>query len=185
MASTTYDEWQLQWHTKFSVAIQANTRNMVTFMILLRSPTGVKKKAIEFEIKGFQTMHLYCCSDGVTLNVQCHLTHWGRMTHIFVSKLTTTGRRQAIIWINAVILFTGPLGTKFSEILIEIHTFSLNKIRLQFSSGKWRPFCLGLNVFMMEARVISLGLHSSSHIWVASSVICCYRCNKFDAFEWP
>ena len=29
-------------------------------------------------------------------------------------------RRQAIIWTNAGILLTGPLGTKFSEILIEI-----------------------------------------------------------------
>ena len=29
---------------------------------------------------------------------------------------------------------------------IEIHTFSLKKIHLKMSSGKWRPFCLGLNV---------------------------------------
>ena len=82
------------------------------------------------------------------------LTHWGRVTHICVSKLTTTGsdnglspgRRQAIIWTNAWILLTGPLGTNSSEILIEIHTFSLKKMPLQWSSGKWRPFCLGLNV---------------------------------------
>ena len=30
------------------------------------------------------------------------------------------GRRQAIIWTNAGILLIGPLGTNFSEILIEI-----------------------------------------------------------------
>ena len=56
------------------------------------------------------------------------LTHWGRVTHMCVSKLTiigsdnglTPGRRQAIIWINAGILLIGPLGTNFSEILIEI-----------------------------------------------------------------
>ena len=30
--------------------------------------------------------------------------------------------------------------------LIEIHTFSFQKIHLKMSSGKWRPFCLGLNV---------------------------------------
>ena len=30
--------------------------------------------------------------------------------------------------------------------LIEIHTFSLTKIRLKMSSGKLRLFCLGLNV---------------------------------------
>ena len=30
------------------------------------------------------------------------------------------GWHQAIIWTNAGILFMGPLGTNFSEILIEI-----------------------------------------------------------------
>ena len=56
------------------------------------------------------------------------LTHWGRLTHICVGKLTiigsdnglSPGRRQAIIWTNAGILLIGPLGTNFSEIFIEI-----------------------------------------------------------------
>ena len=82
------------------------------------------------------------------------LTHWGRVTHICVGKLTIIGsdnglspeRRQAIIWTNAGILFIGPLRTTFSEILIEVLTFSFKKMRLKVSSGKWRPFCLGLNV---------------------------------------
>ena len=76
------------------------------------------------------------------------------MTHICVGKSTIIGsdnglspdRRQAIIWTNAGLLLIGPWGTNFSEILIEIHTFSFKKIRLKVSSGKWRPFCLGLNV---------------------------------------
>ena len=42
--------------------------------------------------------------------------------------------------------FNGPLGTNFSEMLIEIHTFSFKKIHLKMSSGKWLPFFLGLNV---------------------------------------
>ena len=75
------------------------------------------------------------------------------MTHICVSKVTiivsdnglSPGRRQAIIWNNAGILLIGLLGTNFCEILIEIHTFSFMKIHLKMS-GKWRPFCLGLNV---------------------------------------
>ena len=82
------------------------------------------------------------------------LTHWGRVTHICVSKLSTIGSdnglsptwRQAIIWTNARILLIGPLGTNFSEILIKIPTFSFKKMRLKLSSWKWRPFCLGLNV---------------------------------------
>ena len=67
------------------------------------------------------------------------LTHWGRVTQICVSKLTiigsdnglSPGRRQAIIWTNAGILLIGPLGTNFSEILIEILTFSFKKMRLR------------------------------------------------------
>ena len=59
------------------------------------------------------------------------LTHWGRVTHICISKLTIIGsdnglspeRRQAIIWSNAGILLIGRLGTNFSDILIEIQTF--------------------------------------------------------------
>ena len=46
------------------------------------------------------------------------------------------GRRQAIIWTNAVILLIGPLATNFSEILIEIYTFSFKKPHLKTSSRK-------------------------------------------------
>ena len=82
------------------------------------------------------------------------LTHWGRVTHICVGKLTTIGsvnglspgRRQAIIWTNAGILLIGPLGTNFSETLNGIQTFSFKKMHLKMSSAKWRPSCLGLNV---------------------------------------
>ena len=81
------------------------------------------------------------------------LTHWGRVTHICVSKLTIIGadngllpgRRQAIIWTNAGILLIGPLGTNFSEILIAIETFSFKKKHMKISSAKWRLFHLGLN----------------------------------------
>ena len=90
------------------------------------------------------------------------LTHWGRMTHICVSKLTSTGsdnglspsRRQAIIWSNAGILLIRTLGTNFSEILSKIHTFSFKKIHLKMSSGKWRPFCLGLKVLTHYPRPV-------------------------------
>ena len=72
------------------------------------------------------------------------LTHWGRVTHICVSKLTiigsanglSPGRRQAIIWTNAGILLIRPLGTNFNEILIEMLTFSFMKMCLKVSSAK-------------------------------------------------
>ena len=82
------------------------------------------------------------------------LTHWGCVMHICIGYLTIIGsdngllpgRRQAIIWTNAGLLLIVHLGTNFSEILIEIYTFSFKKMHLKMSSGKWRPFCLGLNV---------------------------------------
>ena len=82
------------------------------------------------------------------------LTHWGRVTHIWVSEIIiiasdnglSPGRCQAIIWTNAWILLTGPLATNFSEISIGIKIFSFKKMHLKMSSAKWRPFCLGLNV---------------------------------------
>ena len=82
------------------------------------------------------------------------LTHWGRVTHICVSELTiigsdnglSPGRRQAIIRTNAGILLIRPLGTNFSESLIEILIFPFKKMRLKVSSAKRQPFCLGLNL---------------------------------------
>ena len=96
--------------------------------------------------------------DGVIQNsrgyLAWYLTHWGRVTHICVSKLTiidsddglSPGRRRTIIWTNAKILLLGPLGTNSSEILLEIHTFSFKKMRLKVSSAEWRPSCPGLIV---------------------------------------
>ena len=94
-----------------------------------------------------QWHHLATISAG---NNGCHepLTHWGWVTHICVGKTTiigsdnglSPGRRQAIIWTNAGILLTGPLGTNLSEILIGIQTFSFKKMHLKTSSAKWHPF---------------------------------------------
>ena len=97
-----------------------------------------------------QFKHFSCFLSSVNLI----LTHWGRVTHICVSYFTSIvsdnglspGRCQAIIWTNAGVLLIEPLATNFSEILIGIHIFSFNKIHLKKSSGKWRAFCLGLNV---------------------------------------
>ena len=41
------------------------------------------------------------------------------------------------------LLFIGPSGTNFSEILIKIQIFSFRKMRLKISSAKWRQFCQG------------------------------------------
>ena len=110
---------------------------------------------------------IFCCqpASNVKLNIlqgclaaslskYIHLTHWGRVTHICVSDLTSIGsdnslspgRRQAIIRTNAGLMLIELLGTNFSEILIAILIFSLKKMHLKVSFTKRRPFCLGLNV---------------------------------------
>ena len=71
---------------------------------------------------------------------------------VFFSCLSP-GQRRAIIWTNVGILLIGPLGINFSEILIEINTFSFNKMHLKMSSGKWRLFRLGLNVLNWDGTM--------------------------------
>ena len=92
------------------------------------------------------------------------------MTHISAGHLTiigsdnglSPGRRQAIIWTNAGILLIWLLGTNFSEILIEIHILPFKKMHLKMSSGKWRPFCLGLNVLTRSGAICRQPSQSSS-----------------------
>ena len=111
------------------------------------------------------------------------LTHWGRVTHISVSKLIiigsdndlSPGRRQAIIWTNDGILLIGTLRTNFSEMLIEIRTFSFKKVGLKVSSAKWRPFCLGLNVLtcLLIIRLLASPGNHQLWSWYVRSIFSC------------
>ena len=98
------------------------------------------------------------------------LTHWGRVVHICVSKLTiigsdnglSPGLRQAIIWTNAGILLIGQ-PKKINEILLGNHSFSFMKIHLKMPSGKWLPFGVGVNVlkkrFLLTSRYWYIAYH--------------------------
>ena len=120
--------------------------------------------------------------DRLPTELKITLTHWGRVTHICINRLTIIGsdngllpgRRQAIIWTNAGILLIGPLGTNFSEICIGIQTFSLKKIHLKMSSAKWRLFCLGLNVLKHTEASVKwaplCGLHFKCIVWLKTFV---------------
>ena len=141
-------------------------------------------------------VHIYWSSQP---RVFWHLTHWCRVTHICVCKITiigsdnglSPGRRQAIIWTNAGIWSMGPLGTNFSEILIETHTFSFRKMHLKMSSGKRQPFCLGLNVLMSlcyykclyKFLLLSCKMVSGHQIYIQSH----YHQRKFENLlsAWP
>ena len=104
------------------------------------------------------------------------LSHWDRVTHICVIKVTnigsnnglSPGRRQAIIWTNDGILLIWPLGTNFNETLIGLHLFSFNKMRLKMSSGYRRPFCPGLNVLTVKLSLMIIPQQTqlSRHIYI-------------------
>ena len=69
------------------------------------------------------------------------LTHWGRVAHMYVSKVTnigsdkgmSPGRREAIIWTNAGIFLIRTSGTNFSKILSKMYAFSFKKMYLQMA----------------------------------------------------
>ena len=135
--------------------------------------------------------HVNCCyaRDGIFWlqgSILCLLTHWGRVTHICVSKLTiigsdnglSPGRRQAIIWTNDGILLIWTIGTNFSEISSEIHAFSFKKMHLKMESAKWRPFCHGLNVLMHW--ILKLPVHQEACHWLCgtNNMYCCSIVNS-------
>ena len=81
--------------------------------------------------RSYQYRNSHCACKKINAIGFCTLIvvpHWGRVTHICISKLTITGsdnglssiRQQAIIKTNASLLLIGTLGTNFSEIPIEI-----------------------------------------------------------------
>ena len=101
------------------------------------------------------------------------------MTDICVSNLTiidsdnglSPGRRQAIIWTNAGILLIGPLGTNFSEILIEIQTFSLRKdksfesVVCEMAAILSRPQWVKLDKQALLMKYVSYLYHFSVEKW--------------------
>ena len=92
-------------------------------------------------------------------NVIRMLTHFPLVPHtnragIGLDSGLSPIRRQAIIWINAALLSIGPVERNVSKIRIEIQNFSITKMYLKMSSGKWRPFCLGKNVSLFSQQCI-------------------------------
>ena len=120
----------------------------------------------------------------VTIHILFTLTHWGRVTHICVSKLCIIGsdnglspnRCQAIIWTNAGMLLIRTLATNVSEIMSKIHTFSFKKINLKILPAKWWPFVLAsvcwfwhckfwLNFAEVSKLILYLNLYATVLYW--------------------
>ena len=83
----------------------------------------------------------------------------GNLTIIGSDNGLSPGRPQAIIWTNDGILLIGPLRTNFSEILIEMQTFSFKKTDLKMSSGKGGHF--------VSASMCNQGLFAGSEVYCA------------------
>ena len=146
----------------------SQTTNSTTVCSAAYSSNENQNKTIKMRINWCMTGGLHSQNantwESVPMTRRLYLTHWGRVTHICVSKLSTLGSdnglspdlRQAIIWTNAGILLIGPLGTSFSEIEIEIHAFSLKKMHLKMSYGNGghlsRPQCVK---WLIRHRVMS------------------------------
>ena len=81
----------------------------------------------------------------------------GNLTIIGSDDGLSPGRRQAIIWTNAGISLIGPLGTNFSEILIEILTFSFKEMHWKMVAILSRPQCVNITMLThgIHARHIS------------------------------
>ena len=124
------------WRTTIQINLCNIRTNRPGRYVIFNGTMGTLHEGQAF-VCGYE--HL-CFDVNICHSIYCRiLTHWDRVTHICVNKLTiigsddglSTGRRQAIIWTNARILLIEPLGTNFSEILIEILTFSFKKMHLK------------------------------------------------------
>ena len=114
----------------FSVIFELNT-HVVWLSVVIGSLIYAKTSELLWNV---EWVTYFILTKIIYLSIEIsikRLTHWGRVTHICVSKITIIGsvnglspeRRQAIICTNVGILLIGRLGTNLSEILIKIYTF--------------------------------------------------------------
>ena len=107
------------------------------------------------------------------------LTHWGQVTHICIWNLTIIGldndlspcRRRVIIWTSAGIFVNWTVRYKFQW---SRDTFLLKKMHLEIPSGKWQPFCLGLNVLMNSTGIYNWWTHKLCQWTLQTNTICVY-----------
>ena len=91
--------------------------------------------------------------DVIAMSKKFQLTHCGQVTHICISKLDHYLEQ---CWFNA----NRNIRNNFEwDSNLNSTILHWKKIHLKMSSGKWRPFCLGLNVltpFQIWATVYQL-----------------------------
>ena len=135
----------------------------------------------KYKLTQKQTVALYACKREeralVMINLIYIITHWGRVTHLCVSKLTSIasdnglwpGRRQAIIWNNVGILFIGPLGTNFNfnrNSIIFIVENMFENVVCEMSAILSRPQCVNAQMpYFISQVVLICSLDSFNTEW--------------------
>ena len=108
------------------------------------------------------------------------LSHWGRVTHICVIKLSiigsdnglSPGRRQAIIWTSAETLLISALRTNFSEIFSDIQMSWFKKIHLKMSSENGGHFVSASMCYGLKCEVVSYeGWNKPNSLWMLYIVV--------------
>ena len=104
------------------------------------------------------------------------LTHWGRVTHICVGKLTIIGSdnglwpgwRQAIFWTNAGILLIGPLRTNLCEMLITRPQWVNSSPPSTAYMRQWTGSALVQTIIWTNAGLLLIGSLGTnfSEIWI-------------------
>ena len=112
-----------------SSASLAFVNSLVTGEFPAQKASNAEDASIWLRYHGFE---LITCYHKMQLKIEKNivasaLTHWGRVTHICVSKLTIICRCQVITWNNAGIM----LFRNFCEILSEIHSSSFKNMHLK------------------------------------------------------
>ena len=121
------------------------------------------------------------------------LTHWDRVTHICVGKLTiigsdnglSPGRRQAIIWTNAGILLIGPPRNKLQWISNQNSYIFIQENPFQNVVWKRGPFCVGPNVFTPQVQDVNMyGTYTVSLLCLSDCLLTprqhdCYLADNF------
>ena len=122
------------------------------------------------------------------------LTHWGRVKHICINKLTiigsdnglSPGLHQAIISTIDGILLIWPLGINFNKILIEIHICSC-KNAFEMSFTKCQPSCLGLSVSSLLWKMDAIRQKDYSHVTISlndeSGYVCQLLRENFSTYK--
>ena len=92
-------------------------------------------------------------------------------------------RCQVIIWTNAGLMLTGPLGTYLSEIVIKAIFIQENALKM--SSAKRKPFYPGLNVLTLKPQWVKYQRwRSETENYFGETSLAVRRLDEWGPFYW-